>query len=272
VSGSLSTLDAVILGIVEGITEYLPVSSTGHLVVVQCWLGLGDAAGRDAADTFAIAIQIGAILAVVLLYRARIVSMLNGIAGRDPEGRRVLGLLVTSFLPAAALGAAFGDAIKDELFSPGPVVIAWVVGGVFLLVWKPRRDGTTLGQLSTRGAIVIGFAQALALWPGVSRSLVTIAAAVLVGLSLSAALEYSFLLGLATLSAATVFDLAKNGGQLVDDYGVARPLLGIVIAFVTAAAAVRWLVGYLNERPLSHFGWYRLVAAGVTLALWSTLS
>ena len=271
-SGSLSTLDAVILGIVEGITEYLPVSSTGHLVVVQRWLGLGDAAGRDAADTFAIAIQIGAILAVVLLYRARIVSMLNGIAGRDPEGRRVLGLLVTSFLPAAALGAAFGDAIKDELFSPGPVVIAWVVGGVFLLVWKPRRDGTTLGQLSTRGAIVIGFAQALALWPGVSRSLVTIAAAVLVGLSLSAALEYSFLLGLATLSAATVFDLAKNGGQLVDDYGVARPLLGVVIAFFTAAAAVRWLVGYLNERPLSHFGWYRLVAAGVTLALWSTLS
>jgi undecaprenyl-diphosphatase len=272
VSGSLSTLDAVILGIVEGITEYLPVSSTGHLVVVQRWLGLGDAAGRDAADTFAIAIQIGAILAVVLLYRARIVSMLNGIAGRDPEGRRVLGLLVTSFLPAAALGAAFGDAIKDELFSPGPVVIAWVVGGAFLLVWKPRRDGTTLGQLSTRGAIVIGFAQALALWPGVSRSLVTIAAAVLVGLSLSAALEYSFLLGLATLSAATVFDLAKNGGQLVDDYGVVRPLLGVVIAFVTAAAAVRWLVGYLNERPLSHFGWYRLVAAGVTLALWSTLS
>ncbi len=271
-SGSLSTLDAVILGIVEGITEYLPVSSTGHLVVVQRWLGLGDAAGRDAADTFAIAIQIGAILAVVLLYRARIVSMLNGIAGRDPEGRRVLGLLVTSFLPAAALGAAFGDAIKDELFSPGPVVIAWVVGGAFLLVWKPRRDGTILGQLSTRGAIVIGFAQALALWPGVSRSLVTIAAAVLVGLSLSAALEYSFLLGLATLSAATVFDLAKNGGQLVDDYGVARPLLGVVIAFVTAAAAVRWLVGYLNERPLSHFGWYRLVAAGVTLVLWSTLS
>ena len=270
--GSLSTLDAVILGIVEGITEYLPVSSTGHLVVVQRWLGLGDAAGRDAADTFAIAIQIGAILAVVLLYRARIVSMLNGIAGRDPEGRRVLGLLVTSFLPAAALGAAFGDAIKDELFSPGPVVTAWVVGGVFLLVWKPRRDGTTLGQLSTRGAIVIGFAQALALWPGVSRSLVTIAAAVLVGLSLSAALEYSFLLGLATLSAATVFDLAKNGGQLVDDYGVVRPLLGVVIAFVTAAAAVRWLVGYLNERPLSHFGWYRLVAAGVTLVLWSTLS
>ncbi|MFZ9444375.1 MAG: undecaprenyl-diphosphate phosphatase, partial [Ilumatobacteraceae bacterium] len=140
-SGSLSTLDSVILGIVEGITEYLPVSSTGHLVVVQRWLGLGDAAGRDAADTFAIAIQIGAILAVLLLYRARVGSMLRGIIGRDDEGRRVLGLLVTSFVPAAAIGAAFGDAIKDELFSPGPVVAAWVVGGVFLLLWKPRRAG-----------------------------------------------------------------------------------------------------------------------------------
>jgi undecaprenyl-diphosphatase len=262
----------VILGIVEGITEYLPVSSTGHLVIVQRWLGLGDAAGRDASDTYAIAIQIGAILAVLLLYRARVASMLRGVVGRDVEGRRVLGLLVTSFVPAAAIGAAFGDTIKDELFSPGPVVAAWVVGGVFLLLWKPRRDGGALSGLTTRHAVIIGCAQALALWPGVSRSLVTIAAAVMVGLSLSAALEYSFLLGLATLSAATVFDLAKNGGQLFDDYGFARPLLGVVIAFVTAAIAVRWLVDYLAQRPLSHFGWYRLAAAGVTLALWSTLS
>lgn len=271
-SGSLSTLDAVILGIVEGITEYLPVSSTGHLVVVQRWLGLGDAAGRDAADTFAIAIQIGAILAVVLLYRSRVTSMFKGIIGRDDEGRRVLGLLVTSFVPAAAIGAAFGDAIKDELFSPGPVVAAWIVGGLFLLFWKPQRDGAALSGLMTGHAVIIGCAQALALWPGVSRSLVTIAAAVMVGLSLSAALEYSFLLGLATLSAATVFDLAKNGGQLLDDYGAARPLLGVAIAFITAAVAVRWLVRYLAERPLSHFGWYRIVAAGLTLALWSTLS
>ena len=271
-AGDLSTLDSVILGIVEGITEYLPVSSTGHLVVVQRWLGLGDPAGRDAADTYAIAIQIGAILAVLLLYRRRVGSMLRGVAGRDPDGRRVLGLLVTSFIPAAALGAAFGDAIKDELFSPGPVVVAWLVGGVFLLVWKPREGNASLVEMTTTNAAVIGFAQALALWPGVSRSLVTIAAALLVGLSLSAALEYSFLLGLATLSAATVFDLAKNGDQLVNDYGLARPLLGVVVAFVTAAAAVKWLVGYLGRKPLSRFGWYRIAVAGVTLALWSTLS
>lgn len=271
-AGDLSTFDSVVLGIVEGITEYLPVSSTGHLVVVQRWLGLGDAAGRDAADTYAIAIQIGAILAVLLLYRQRIASMLRGAVGRDPDGRRVLGLLVTSFIPAAALGAAFGDAIKDELFSPGPVVIAWIIGGVFLLLWKPRTGDATLVDMTTTNAAIVGFAQALALWPGVSRSLVTIAAALFVGLSLSAALEYSFLLGLATLSAATVFDLAKNGDQLVNDYGVARPLLGVVVAFVTAAAAVKWLVGYLGRKPLSRFGWYRIAVAAVTLALWSTLS
>ena len=271
-AGDLSTLDSVILGIVEGITEYLPVSSTGHLVVVQRWLGLGDSAGRDAADTYAIAIQIGAILAVLLLYRQRVGSMLRGIAGRDPDGRHVLGLLVASFIPAAALGAAFGDAIKDELFSPGPVVAAWIVGGVFLLAWKPRAGNASIAEMTTSNAAIIGFAQALALWPGVSRSLVTIAAALLVGLSMSAALEYSFLLGLATLSAATVFDLAKNGDQLINDYGVARPLLGVVIAFVTAAAAVKWLVGYLGRKPLSRFGWYRIAVAGVTLTLWSTLS
>lgn len=271
-SGTLTTLDSVILGFVEGITEYLPVSSTGHLVVVQRWLGLGDAAGRDAADTYAIAIQIGAILAVLLLYRRRVASMLRGVVGRDAEGRRLLGLLVASFVPAAVLGVAFGDAIKSELFSPGPVVVAWIVGGIFLLLWKPRGGSATLGDMTTRNALVIGFAQSFALWPGVSRSLVTIAAALLVGLSLSAALEYSFLLGLATLSAATLFDLAKNGGTLVNDYGIARPALGVVIAFVTAAASVRWLVGYLGRKPLSHFGWYRIVAAVVTLALWSTLS
>jgi undecaprenyl-diphosphatase len=272
VSGGLSTLDSVILGIVEGITEYLPVSSTGHLVVVQRWLGLGDAAGRDAADTYAIAIQIGAILAVLLLYRGRVGSMFRGVVGRDSQGARLLGLLVASFVPAAALGAAFGDSIKDELFSPGPVVVAWIVGGIFLLVWRPQPGGTSMLELTTTKAVIIGIAQALALWPGVSRSLVTIAAALLLGLTLSAALEYSFLLGLATLSAATVFDLAKNGDQLVNDYGVVRPLLGVVVAFVTAAAAVKWLVGYLAEKPLSRFGWYRLAVAGVTLALWSTLS
>mgnify|MGYP006270137617 CR=1 FL=1 len=270
-SGPLSALDSLILGVVEGVTEYLPVSSTGHLVVVQRWLGLGDAVGRDAADTYAIAIQVGAIFAVVLLYWSRLVSMVKGLFGRDAEGRTVLGLLAVSFLPAAVIGGAFGDSIKDKLFSPGPVVAAWAVGGLFLVMWKPRPGTREISTLGVRGALIIGVAQSLALWPGVSRSLVTIAAALMLGCSMSAALEYSFLLGLATLSAATVLDLAKNGDVLVNDYGIARPALGIVVAFVTAAVSVRWLVGFLSKRPLSRFGWYRLFAAVATLVLWSTL-
>mgnify|MGYP003332920341 CR=1 FL=1 len=271
-SNPLSTLDSIILGVVEGITEYLPVSSTGHLVVVQRWLGLGDSAGRDAADTYAIAIQIGAILAVLFLYHRRVTSMVRGLFGRDADGRRVLGMLAASFAPAAAIGVAFGDSIKDKLFSPGPVVVAWALGGVFLLWWKPPTGNKTVADLTFSNAVVIGIAQALALWPGVSRSLVTIVAALLVGCSLATALEYSFLLGLATLSAATVLDLAKNGDVLVNDYGIARPALGVVVAFITAAASVRWLVTFLSRHPLSRFGWYRLAAAAVTLALWSTLS
>lgn len=268
----LSTLDSLILGVVEGVTEYLPVSSTGHLVVVQRWLGLGDNVGRDAADTYAIAIQVGAIFAVVLLYWSRLVSMLRGVIGRDPDGRRTLGFLVVSFVPAALVGGAFGDAIKDELFSPGPVVAAWIVGGIFLLLWKPRSGTLGIADVGMRGALIIGIAQTLALWPGVSRSLVTIAAALMVGCSMSSALEYSFLLGLATLSAATVLDLSKHGDVLVNDYGIGRPLLGVAIAFVTAAASVRWLVTYLSRHPLSRFGWYRLGVAALTLGLWSTLS
>ena len=270
-SGPLSALDSLILGIVEGVTEYLPVSSTGHLVVVQRWLGLGDSVGRDAADTYAIAIQIGAIFAVVLLYWSRLVSMLKGVFGRDAEGRRVLSLLLVSFLPAAFVGATFGDSIKDKLFSPGPVVAAWAVGGVFLLAWRPRSGNLAISDIGMRGAFIIGVAQTLALWPGVSRSLVTIAAALMIGCSMSAALEYGFLLGLATLSAATVLDLTKNGDVLVNDYGIARPALGVVVAFVTAAASVRWLVSFLSRHPLSRFGWYRLAAAALTLILWSTL-
>lgn len=268
---TLSVLDALILGVVEGITEYLPVSSTGHLLVVQRLLGLGQGADKIAADTYVVAIQVGAILAVVALYRSRITSMLNGVIGRDRDGRHVLTMLLASFLPAAVIGVSLGGTIKDRLFTPGPVVIAWILGGLLLLWWKPRAGTTALEQLTLRNAVIIGLAQSVALWPGVSRSLVTIVAALLVGCTMVAALEYSFLLGLATLTAATVLDLAKDGDVLFDTYGILRPLIGVLAAFVTAILAVRWLVTYLARHPLSIFGWYRLAAAAVTLAVWSSL-
>lgn len=266
-SGLLSIPEAILLGVVEGITEFLPISSTGHLLVVQQLLGINTPVTERAADTYAIAIQFGAILAVAFLYRQRLASMAAGIAGRDNTGKAILGRLVLSFIPAAVLGVIFGEAIKESLFGPIPIVIAWAVGGVFLLVWRPSHDGATMASLSLRAAAFIGLAQALALWPGVSRSLVTLVAALMVGLSLMAALEYSFLLGLATLSAASIYDLIRNGDELFGEFGVVTPVVGLIAAFVTAVIAIKWVVTYLATHNLRIFGWYRLGAASIGVVL-----
>jgi undecaprenyl-diphosphatase len=266
-SGPLTVPKAIILGAVEGITEFLPISSTGHLLVTQRLLDLGTGAGKKAADTYAVAIQLGAILAVVALYWQRMIQMLRGLFGKDAEGLRLLLRLLTAFAPAALIGVAFEDTIKEHLFGPWPIVIAWAVGGVFLLLWKPQAGSQGITSLTTQQALIIGCTQVLALWPGVSRSLTTIVAALLVGLTMTAAVEFGFLLGLMTLSAATVLDLGKDGRTLIDDYGIRMPLLGAVVAFITAALAAKWLVAYLRRHPLTIFGWYRLGAAAVTVAL-----
>lgn len=265
--GLLTMPQAILIGAVEGFTEYLPVSSTGHLIVVQRLIGLGYGEEQTAADTYAISVQVGAIFAVVFVYRRRIVQLVMGLFGRDTEGRRLLGRLIVAFLPAAFLGLLLGDTIKAHLFDPWPIVAAWIAGGLFLLWWKPPLGQVTLTAMSVRSALLIGLAQSIAMWPGVSRSLVTIAAALLVGCRMAAAVEFSFLLGLATLTAATVFDLSKEGSTLFADYGWQMPLLGVLVAFVTATIAVRWMVAYLQSRPLSGFGWYRLTVAAATIVL-----
>ena len=267
VSDLLTIPEAILLGIVEGVTEFLPISSTGHLLVVQHLIGLDTEAAQSAADTYAIAIQFGAILAVAFLYRSRITQMASGVIGKSADGIRLLKLLALAFLPAAVLGAIFGDGIKEELFGPIPVVISWAVGGAALLLWRPRHDGKALTELSMRAAFVIGIAQAFALWPGVSRSLVTLIAALLLGMSMMAALEFSFLLGLATLTAASVYDFARNGSELVDQFGILAPLLGLLAAFATAVIAVRWVVTYLASHDLRIFGWYRLIIAALGCVL-----
>ena len=275
-SHELTAAKALILGIVEGITEFLPISSTGHLLVTQKLLGVGDTdATKDAADTYAITIQAGAILAVVVLYCARLKSMASGLVGRDESGRRVLGALAIAFVPAAVVGVALESAIKNHLFGVGPVIAAWIVGGVLILYaaryFRQRPSGTlSLEDITVRAAVVIGIAQVLALWPGTSRSLVTILAALALGFSMPAALEFSFLLGLATLTAATAFEALKHGSELIDTYGWVNPLIGFVAAFVSAVIAVRWLVGYLNKHGLELFGWYRLVVAAIALVLVAT--
>jgi undecaprenyl-diphosphatase len=263
---------AVVLGVVEGVTEYLPVSSTGHLLVTQRILGIGeDDTTKDAADSYAIAIQFGAIIAVLILYWGRIRSMLLGLVGRDTEGRDLVVALVVAFIPAVIVGVLFEGPIKDKLFGPWPVVAAWIVGGAVVLVVAPRiapdRRGLSITQIGPRQALVIGLAQVLAMWPGTSRSLVTLLAALAVGTTLIAAVEFSFLLGLMTLGAATLYESAKNGSSVIDAYGWVDPLIGLVAAFVAAVVAVRWMVAWLQSRSLAVFGWERILAGVLTIGL-----
>lgn len=263
----LSFPEAILLGIVEGLTEFLPVSSTGHLLVVGDLIGFGTSTSQSAADAYFIAIQMGAILAILFLFRLRVTSVAKGLVGRDDVGRSVLIAIALSFLPAAVLGVAFGDAIKDSLFGPIPVTIAWALGGVALLVWKPKQGSLDIHQLTLKSSLIIGLTQCVAMWPGVSRSLATLIAGLAVGLTLSAAVEFSFLLGVVTLSAATAFDLLKHGDEIVSQFGLARPIVGGIVAFVTAVIAVKWMVGYVTNRSLAIFGWYRVAIAAATAGL-----
>jgi undecaprenyl-diphosphatase len=266
----LTAADSVVLGVIEGVTEFLPVSSTGHLTVAERLLDIGrHGQAKKAADAYAICIQAGAILAVLVLYRERVASLFRGLAGRDREGRRLLGVLIVAFIPAAVIGAAFDDPIKSRLFGVGPVIAAWAVGGVVILFTAPRwRNGRRLLEgLTVREGLIIGVAQALALWPGVSRSLVTILAGLAIGLTIEAAVEFSFILGLATLGAATAFTALKDGNLIVDHFGVLSPVLGFVVAFLFAVVAIRWMITYLERHDLRVFGTYRLAISAFALIL-----
>ncbi len=275
---------ATVLGVVEGLTEYLPVSSTGHLLLAEKAMGIGEDPGgspaqqkrdKDAADAYTICIQAGAILAVLGLYLRRVRQMLAGLNGRDEEGRRMLINVVVGFLPAAVIGLVFNKIIKAYLFGPWPVVAAWFVGGVAILAvawWRgredrPERSALPLESLSWRMALIIGFAQCIAMWPGVSRSLVTIVGGVLVGLSLPAAVEFSFLLGVVTLGAATGYDGLKHGHIMVQTFDPLSLAVGVLFAFLAAVVSVKWMVNYLNKHGLSIFGYYRVGLALVVGAL-----
>lgn len=264
----MSWWQALVLGVVEGLTEYLPVSSTAHLILAQRALGI---AASEEANAFAICVQLGAIAAVLGVFFARVRSMTLGVLGRDPEGRSLAFHVVLGFLPAAVLGKLFDKAIERLLFGLYPVVAAWFVGGVAILVLhstgRDRRPGRSIASLTPRDALVIGFAQCLAMWPGTSRSLATLVAGVLVGLSVEAALEYSFLLGLVTLSAATGYKLLKSGAVMLHAYGPLSLAVGFVAAAVSAVIAVRWMLSYLRGHGLQVFGIYRVLLALVVGAL-----
>ena len=257
---------ALVLGVVEGVTEFLPVSSTGHLLVTSRLLDL-PLTGRagETVKSYDVAIQLGAILAVAVLYRRRLAAMLRGAFGKDEAGRRLTGAVAVAAAPAGISALVAEPVIKGVLFGVWPVVAAWFVGGVGLLLLRPRLDAATEGRLleaiSVRDALVVGAAQVLALWPGTSRSLVTIVAALLVGLSLAAAVEFSFVLGLVTLGAATIYEGVSNGEVMVATLGLGVPLVGVAAAFVTAVVTLRWLLAYLTSHGLGIFGWYRIGVA-----------
>ena len=257
---------AAVLGVVEGLTEYLPVSSTAHLILTQRALGIP---ASEAANAFAVCVQAGAIAAVLGVFIARVRSMIAGVLGRDAEGRSLALHVVLGFVPAAVLGKLFDKAIERRLFGLYPIVAAWIVGGLAIFAlqsWrKGRAPGRAITTLTPRDAVAIGLAQCLAMWPGTSRSLATLAAGLLLGLSMEAALEYSFLLGLVTLGAATAYKLLKSGGVMLASYGPASLAIGFVAAALSAVLAVRWMLGYLRRHGLWVFGAYR-IALGLAVA------
>jgi len=266
---------ALVLGIVEGLTEYLPVSSTGHLILVSWLLGLSDNAETwHDTNTFNIIIQAGAIAAVLGLYRARVAQMARGLIGRDAAGRRLAINLIIAFLPAAAIGPLLAKRIEEHLFRPWPVVGALFAGAWLMLAVAYRRKvnhddsgGREIDDVTWQIALLIGFGQCIAIWPGTSRSMMTIVAAMILGLRPRAAAEFSFLLGLVTLSAATGYKTVFGGTEMLTQFGLLPIAVGFAAATVSAALAIRWFVGFLTRYGLGPFGWYRLVIAMVLAIL-----
>jgi undecaprenyl-diphosphatase len=267
----MTAIQAAILGIVEGLTEFLPVSSTGHLILAGHAMGLTG----SAVAAFEIVIQAGALLAVLWLYRQRVGEMVAGIFRGDAGGRALLLRLIVAFLPAAAVGLIAHEWIQSQLFGPRPVAIALLAGGVAILVVERLRHrarariAATVTEISLRGALIIGLAQVLSLWPGTSRAMTTILAALLVGATPVVAAEFSFLLALPTLGAATLFDLLKHHDELTSAaFGGPAPLvIGLVTAAIVAALAIRGFLTYLTSRGLEPFGWYRIVLGVLILVI-----
>lgn len=265
----MTIFQSIILGIVEGLTEYLPVSSTGHLIITHYLLGVDSS---DALSAFDICIQSGAILAVLGLYFNRVAEMWRGVIHGNHAGWCLFVNIIVAFLPAVVVGLLFGDYIKSLLFNAPTVTVTWAVGGVVILLYARARRrrgeehaGKSLEQLTWKGALKVGVLQCVAMCPGVSRSLMTMLGGLFSGLSMAAAVEFSFLLGLITLGAATCHDAVKHGAEMVTVIGWWPMLVGTFTAWLSSVIAVRWMVGYLNRHGLAIFGWYRLAAAVVML-------
>lgn len=301
-AAELSVGDAVILGVVEGITEFLPISSTGHLIIANRFLGLeGDTPLRDAkggplwykhpkdgrpgkpmtitvaANAYAVIIQVGAILAVAVIYWQQLLAILLGLVGRNSAGVRLLRNILAAFVPTATFGFLAHEWIDEYLFSV-PAVIAALVGGALLMFWAERwrKANTSRGfsriepsSLSLRDSAGIGLVQCVALWPGTSRSMMVIVGGYLAGLSPAKAAEFSFLVGLPTLAGAAAYKAWHAGPEMIQVFGFSHVALGGVVAAISAALAVKFLVNFLTRHGLSVFAWYRLgLAVFLGLVYW----
>ena len=267
-------IDALVLGIVEGLTEFLPVSSTGHLILTASLL---DMTG-ETAKVFEIAIQTGAMFAVVWEYRARLGAAVAGLGDQAPAQRFVRNLLI-AFVPAVVLGLAFGSTIKAHLFRPVPVALAFIVGGLIIL-WVERRHHAAFGErdlegrrlarvetvddMSALNALKVGLMQCAALIPGTSRSGATIIGSMLFGFSRKAATEFSFFLGIPTLMGAGAYSLYKQRHALsLADLPMFA--VGLAFAFLSALLCIRWLIRYVSSHDFRVFAWYRIAFGAVVL-------
>lgn len=259
----LLLIKAAIMGVVEGATEFLPISSTGHLILAG---DLMDFMDHDKRGVFEIAIQLGAILAVVWEYRSRFVSTFAGV-GRDPVANRLIINLAIAFLPLAILGLLFGDKIKAILFKPVPVAIAFIVGALIILWAEKRKHSVTIetvDDINPLDALKLGLAQAVALIPGMSRSGSTIIGGLFFGLSRKAAAEFSFFLAVPTLGIASIYSMYKDRALLsMDDMGAW--IVGFIFAFISAMIAVRALIRYVSHHDFTIFAWYRIAFGVIVL-------
>ena len=288
----ISYSDSVVLGLVEGLTEYLPVSSTGHLILANSFLGLDDEEPlvdtngdailnknfepltlKAAADAYAIVIQLGAIFAVAIIYWESQLKMLFGLIGKNPEGLRLLRNLIAAFLPAAIVGLLVHDFIERVLFGVIPVIAALFFGAVLMVVVQRRFDRanafaytkfTKLSDMKVRSALLVGILQCVAMW---SRSMMTIIGGYAAGLKPADSAKFSFLLGLITLSAASLFKIVKDGDAVLRAISVGPLCLGMFVAFVAAAVSVKWFVGFLTRRGLVPFAYYRILLAALLAGL-----
>lgn len=304
---AFTLLDGIILGIVEGVTEFLPISSTGHLILAKSILGLRERASADgdelpsneinqreggihagsadrhdrAIDAYIIIIQFGAIAAVAILYWSSLFSILKGVFGKSREGLLLGRNLILAFLPAAVLGPVLEEIIEARLFNLPSVTAALLAGAILMLIveghrktlsrWivsTPSRGETEkLHELTPGQSLFIGLCQCVAMWPGTSRSMMAIVGGYLVGLDRQSTAAFSFLLGLITLSAAALYKGVKTGPEVITIFGWTPVVTGCVVAAISAAIAVKWMVGYLGRHGLALFAWYRILLALSLLAL-----